>query len=62
MTTFNLRRAQIDGIWGAHPDRDELLARASALPATVIVPASATTQTPHQSLLDLQGTSDSTEI
>jgi hypothetical protein len=62
MTTFNLKQARVDSVWGAVPDRDELLAQAPALPVTVIMPASATTQTPHQSLLDLQGTSDSTEI
>jgi hypothetical protein len=62
MTTFNLRRAQIDGIWGAHPDRDELLSTAPAISPTVVAPASATTATPHQSLLDLNDTSDPTEI
>jgi hypothetical protein len=47
MTTFNLRRAQIDGIWGAHPDRDQLIAQAPALPVTVVLPATATTATPY---------------
>jgi hypothetical protein len=62
MTTFNLKQARVDSVWGAVPDRDQLVSQIMPQPTIVVATASATTLTPYQSLLDLQDTSDSTEI
>jgi len=47
MTTFNLRRAQIDGVWGAVPDRHELHRNAGPTFTNTVLPATATTATPY---------------
>ena len=50
--TNPLRRAQIDGVWGYHPDREELLSTTPALPVPVAPSLTATTSTTNTSQLD----------
>jgi len=47
MTNSNnyVRQARVDGIWGAVPDRRELLRTAGPTPPKIVMPSTATTST-----------------